>query len=170
MFRPRPSCTIVFTPLTAHLNMSLRTPMRKTLFRSGLIRNKVVTLTVGNRVVHRRTNIHDCDDAGEDAAPVAHALCNRRQVQVQCTLLAQARCTPRREQVLRNSLTQAPDTPRLCHRRMPHVLSDRCRCSVPCSATLLAQAPCTPRPEQVLRVSLAQGKRTPRQVQVQRPL
>ena len=69
--------------------------MRKSLLRSGLIRNKVVTLTVINRVVQRGTNIHDSGDTGEGAAPLAQALCTRRQVQVQHTLQAQARCIPR---------------------------------------------------------------------------
>ena len=57
--------------------------MRKPLFRSGLIRNKLATLTVVNRAVHRGTNIHDPDDKGEGAAPQAQALCTRRQVQVE---------------------------------------------------------------------------------------
>ena len=73
--------------------------MRKSQLRSGLIRNKVVTLTVINRVVQRGTKIHDSGDTGEGAAPLAQAHGTRRQVKVQCTLLAPARCTPQRELV-----------------------------------------------------------------------
>ena len=76
MFRPRHSCTLVFTPLTAPWTC-LGNTLRKSLFRSCLIRNKVATLTVVNSAVQRGTNIRDSDDTGEGAAPEAQALCTR---------------------------------------------------------------------------------------------
>ena len=72
------------------LERVLGNTLRKSLFRSGLIRNKVVMLTVVNSVLQRGTNIRDSDDTGEGAAPLALALRARRRVPMQRTLLAQA--------------------------------------------------------------------------------
>ena len=74
-------------------NCATDSTLEHVLGRSGLRRNKVVTLTVINRVVQRGTNINDSGEKGEGAVPLAQALCTRQQVQIHHTQLAQAQST-----------------------------------------------------------------------------